>query len=235
MIAKDKRDLLRANEPIAVPLDKAPLRPQGDLLATLALLQESYALVWVRETVQISGSALDTAKSVGDLIATAVQQAEALPKPEGDLAAWQEKAQIILADVLDLLSGPMPAVGSREAFARSHACKLKAHLAAMPAPPDVKPESVAVRHHREVRVRKAIGEFFDSDGGLAAMDTAVRTIRREWLAEAEEVPEQAASRRPCVKCGGRPAEHRYLMGKGEWCECMEDCTCDGYVAEEGAE
>ena len=45
----------------------------------------------------------------------------------------------------------------------------------------------------------------------------------------------AARRGSCAKCGGLPAEHRYLMGDGPWCACGDGgCECDGYVAEQGA-
>ncbi len=56
---------------------------------------------------------------------------------QGTLAQWREEAQITLAGLLDKLSIPMPEVGSRESHARSLACKLKAHLAAMPAQPNL--------------------------------------------------------------------------------------------------
>ncbi len=83
----------------------------------------------------------------------------------GDLAQWRDKALRLISEAK---------------FPVAYRLKeLRAHLAAMPAQDSSKPESVAVRHHREVRIRTALQVYRASPAGLEDMDTAARTILRE--------------------------------------------------------
>lgn len=90
---------------LAVPPDKAPLPAQSALLGTLNLLRETY----------------EARGFIADLIATAVQQAEDLAQPDGDLGAWREEAERLLEDIEN---------------GENILTALRQHLAAMPAPPD---------------------------------------------------------------------------------------------------
>lgn len=91
-------------------------------------------------------------------------------------------------------------------------------------------------------LQRYFGEFWTlidadaiSEGQRHSDSGTVAQLIATAIAQAEALRQPNAGLRPCAKCGGRPAEHRYRMGDGEWCVCNESCECDGYVAEEGAE
>lgn len=120
---------MSSDTPTVVPPDKAPL--QSGLQATLATLQEAYSKLWtsLRTGYQRQPTTQHLA-IISGLIVTAVQQAEALPQREGDLAAWREKAREIMHSIAK-------AIGTgRGSMTGNLFAKLDDHLAAMPAQPD---------------------------------------------------------------------------------------------------
>ena len=165
--------------------------------------------------------------------------AEALSKPiEGDLAAWAAKAAEVGLSVVEqqaALGREIAKLESREPLRAVLAAgqaviegytEFSGHLAAMPAKPDAGLLKAARRFADDPCGRYSCKNYYPNKEHLCR-----GCQLRAAIAVAEEAPQRPA----CAKCGGRPAEHRYRMGDGEWCVCNEGCECDGYVTEEGAE
>ena len=224
-----------------------PAGPQGDLAA------------WHKEAVRQAAAAYDLlddchvksefgggnnwpdgitlVDALSDHLAAMPQAQPAAP--QADLAAWQAEVSVFLESALKFCGNRNKLDGNEELrtlvfYIEQRVTDANTHLAAMPqAQPDATKEPVWAEL---LKALKAIDEFVPDhdheDLGSFVPDDCPFCRGRAAIAQAET---GAAKHRPCAKCGGLPAEHRYLMGDGPWCACGDGgCECDGYVAEQGA-